>query len=87
MMHVQAFAEGYQPSDIRSLAINILNRKNGLLKKTYKGQWNSCDEMLEEKPINNETVTNFSIDLSHENDFGHTFIGYVNVEEEGEYGL
>ena len=53
MMHVQAFAAGYQPSDIRSLAINILNRKNGLLKKTYKGQWNSCDEMLEEKPINN----------------------------------
>ncbi len=87
MMHVQAFAEGCQPSDIRSLAINILNRKNGLLKKTYKGQWNSCDEMLEQKPINNETVTNFSIDLSHENDFGHTFIGYVNVEEEGEYGF
>ena len=34
-----------------------------------------------------EIVFNFSIDLSFNNDFGHTFFGYIKIEEEGVYGF
>ena len=87
MLHIQAFAEGHQPSYIKTIPINILNKNNGLYKITYKGQWNNCSEMIDGKPVNTETVTNFSIDLSYKNDFGHRFIGYVDILEDGIYGF
>ena len=87
MLNIRAFADGHQPSRILSIPVNILKEKNGLNKKTYQGKWDNCSEMLKEKPIEQEIVFNFSIDLSFNNDFGHTFFGYIKIEEEGEYGF
>tara|TARA_Y100000588_G_scaffold375990_1_gene453103 strand:- start:485 stop:1483 length:999 start_codon:yes stop_codon:yes gene_type:complete len=87
MLNIQAIADRHQPSRILSVPINILKEKNGLNKKTYRGQWDNCSEMLNAKPINQEIVFNFSIDLALNNDFGHTFFGYINIEEEGKYGF
>ena len=87
MLNIQAIAEGYQSSHILSLPINILKANNGLNKKTYQGQWDKCSEMLKGKPINQEIVFNFSIDLLLNNDFGHTYFGYIKIEEEGIYGF
>jgi len=87
MLNIQASAEGHQPSGILSVPVNILKEKNGLHQRTYQGKWDNCSEMLEGKPIEQEIVYNFSIDLSLNDDFGHTFFGYIKIEEEGVYGF
>ena len=83
----QSSAQGYRTSKLATMPVEILSTKNGLTKSTYLGQWNDCREMMKETPFLRTRVNNFIIDDYRENDFGHAFTGYLNVETEGNYSF
>ena len=85
MLNVQAFADGFQPSQVVSVPVNILDESHGLIRQTYFGQWENCDQMLESEIIEEKTVLNFDLDPAKKNDFGHTFNGYIEIAESGMY--
>ena len=85
MLNVQSFAEGFQPSRVVSQPVNILTKKNGLIQKTFLGQWESCDQMLKTNAVEEKTVNNFFLDPTKENDFGHSFKGFIEIEKHGTY--
>ena len=87
MLNIQAVADGHQPSQVISLPINILTKKNGLIQKTFHGEWENCSQMLQEIPTNEKIVFNFSLDPSRKNNFGHSFEGYIKIDENGVYGF
>jgi len=85
MLNVQAYANGYQPSRVVTIPINILNDKNGMIRKTFQGQWETCLEMIEQQPIEEEVVNDLTIDTYRKNDFGHSFSGFILIEKDGTY--
>ena len=85
MLHVQATNENYLPSKILTLPINILKKENGLVRKTYIGQWENCSQMIDGKPIEENIVYDFSIDSNKKDNFGHVFSGYIVINDSGTY--
>jgi len=85
MLNVQAVSEGFQPSRTVSLPVNILTEKNGLIQKTFLGQWESCDQMLKTNAVEEKTVNNIFLDPTKEDDFGHSFKGFIEIEKHGTY--
>ena len=85
MLNIQAISSGYQSSKILSVPVNVLQKKNGLMKKTFLGKWDSCLQMLREEPTSEEIAFNFFIEPALKNDFGHSFLGYIQIEDEGRY--
>ncbi len=87
MLNIKAVADGYQSSQVISLPVNILTKNNGMIQKTFQGQWENCNQMLEGKLRNEKIVYNFKLDPIMKNDFGHSFIGYIKIDEEGTYNF
>jgi hypothetical protein len=85
MLNVRSFAEGFQPSRTVSQPVNILTKNNGLIQKTFLGQWESCDQMLKTNAVEEKTVNNFFLDPTKENDFGHSLKGFIQIEKRGTY--
>ena len=85
MLNVQSFAEGFQPSIVVSAPVNILHDDNGLIRRTYLGQWGNCVEMLESVVQEEQTVFDFELNNEKKNNFGHTFKGYIKIDKRGEY--
>ena len=85
MLNVQAFADGFQPSQTVSVPVNILDESHGLIRQTYLGQWENCDQMLESEISEEKTVFNFDLDSEKKNDFGHVFKGLIHIEKRGTY--
>ena len=67
------------------LPINILKKENGIHRLTFIGEWENCQQMIEEEPIDQVIFNNFSIDLDKKENFGHTFTGYIAINEQGTY--
>ncbi len=85
MLNIQAFADGFQPSKVVSVPVNILDKSHGLIRQTYEGQWENCDQMLDSEIVEEKTVFNFDLDSEKKNDFGHVFKGSLHIEKRGTY--
>ena len=85
ILHVQATNKNYLPSKIVTLPINILANENGLVRRTYLGQWDSCSEMINEKFTEESIVYDFSIDQNKKDNFGYVFSGYIVINNPGIY--
>ena len=85
MLNVQAFGDGYLPSQVVSVPVNILDESHGLIRQTYLGQWENCDQMFDSEIIEEKTVFNFDLDPEKKNDFGHVFKGLIEIEKRGTY--
>jgi hypothetical protein len=85
MLNIQAFADGFQPSKAVSVPVNILDESHGLIRQTYEGQWENCDQMLDSEIVEEKTVFNFDLDSEKKNDFGHVFKGSLHIEKRGTY--
>ncbi len=85
MLNIQAFADGFQPSKVVSVPVNILDESHGLIRQTYEGQWENCDQMLDSEIVEEKTVFNFDLDSEKKNDFGHVFKGSLHIEKRGTY--
>ena len=85
MLNVQAFADGFLPSQVVTVPVNILDQSHGLIRQTYEGQWENCDQMLDSDFVEEKKV--FSLDLNAEkkNNFGHVFKGMIYIEKRGTY--
>ena len=85
MLNVQAYASESQPSRVVRTPINILNTNNGLIRRTFQGQWETCSEMLDQSPIEEIMVYDLTLDPKLKNDFGHVFSGFIQIERDGTY--
>jgi len=85
ILHVQATNKNHLPSKIFTLPINILTNENGLVRRTYLGQWDSCSEMINEKFTEESIVYDFSIDKNKKDNFGHVFSGHIAINNPGIY--
>ena len=85
MLNMKATLIDRESSRIVSTPIELLSRHNGLQKRTYLGQWESCDQMVKLAPIEDEFSYDFSIDEDKENNFGHSFSGYIKIDQSGLY--
>lgn len=85
MINIQSFADGFQPSKIVSVPVNILKENHGLIRTTYEGQWENCDQMSDSEIIDEIVVHDFSLDTKKKNDFGHVFKGFIQIEKRGTY--
>ena len=85
ILNFRATQEGRLPSKTVSVPIEILNSQNGLVKKTFLGEWGNCDEMLMGELVEESTSIDFSIDELRKNNFGHSFSGYLQIDKEGTY--
>ena len=62
ILNFRATKEERLPSKTVSVPIEILNDQNGLFKKTYSGEWENCDEMINGELVEESTSIDFSID-------------------------
>ena len=85
ILHVQAMSENYLPSETTILPINILKEENGLVRKTYSGEYDSCSQMKNESSKEENIVYDFNIDSNKKDNFGYIFSGYVEVNYPGMY--
>ena len=85
ILNFKATQEGRLPSKTVSVPVEILNDQNGILKKTYLGEWENCDEMIKGELVEESTSIDFSIDEYRKNNFGHSFSGYLQIDKEGTY--
>jgi len=85
MINVQSFADGFLPSKIVSIPVNILKENHGLIRTTYEGQWENCDQMSDSEILDEIVVHDFSLDTKKKNDFGHVFKGFIQIEKRGTY--
>ena len=85
ILNFRANQEGRLASKTVSVPIEILNTQNGILKKTYLGEWGNCDEMMKGELVEESTSIDFSIDDYRKNNFGHSFSGYLQIDKEGAY--
>ncbi len=85
MINVQSFADGFLPSKIVSVPVNILKENHGLIRTTYEGQWENCDQMSDSEILDEIVVHDFSLDTKKKNDFGHVFKGFIQIEKRGTY--
>jgi hypothetical protein len=85
MLNVQAFANGFLPSQVVTVPVNILDESHGLIRQTYEGQWENCDQMLDSDFVEEKTVFTLSLDVEKKNNFGHVFKGMIYIEKRGTY--
>ena len=85
ILHVQAMNENYLPSETTILPINILKEENGLVRKTYSGEYDSCSEMKKESSKEENIVYDFKIDSNKKDNFGFIFSGYIDIDYPGMY--
>ena len=85
MLNVQAYKKGNQPSRVVTIPINILNENNGLVRRTFQGQWDLCEQMLDRSPIEEDIVKDLTLDPERKNDFGHIFSGFIQIDKDGTY--
>ena len=85
MLNVQAFADGFLPSQVVTVPVNILDESHGLIRQTYEGQWENCDQMLDSDFVEEKTVFSLGLDAEKKNNFGHTFKGYIKIDKRRKY--
>ena len=85
ILHVQAMNENYLPSETTILPINILKEENGLVRKTYSGEYDSCSQMKNESSKQENIVYDFNIDSNKKDNFGYIFSGYIEIDYPGTY--
>ena len=85
ILHVQAINENYLPSETTVLPINILKEENGLVRKTYSGEYDSCSQMKNESSTEENIVNDFNIDSNKKDNFGYIFSGYIEIDYPGTY--
>ena len=85
MLNVFSTRKNYLQSKVVSLPINILKKENGIHRLTYIGEWENCQQMIKEEPSDQGLFNNFSIDVDKKDNFGHTFTGYIAINEQGMY--
>jgi len=85
ILNFRATKEERLPSKTVSVPIEILDAQNGLFKKTYSGEWENCDEMINGELVEESTSIDFSIDEFRKNNFGHSFSGYLQIDKDGTY--
>ena len=85
MLNVFSTRKNYLQSKVVSLPINILKKENGIHRLTYIGEWENCQQMIKEEPTDKGVFNNFGIDLDKKDNFGHTFTGYIVINEQGMY--
>ena len=85
MLHVFSKRENYLQSRVVSMPINILKKENGIHRLTFIGEWENCQQMTKEEPTDQNIFNNFGIDLDKKDNFGHTFTGYIAINEQGMY--
>ena len=85
ILNFRATKQERLPSKTVSVPIEILNDQNGLFKKTYSGEWENCDEMINGELVEESTSIDFSIDEFRKNNFGHSFSGYLQIDKDGTY--
>ena len=85
ILHIQAMNENYLTSETTILPINILDKENGLIRKTYFGQWESCAQMVNQSHNEKNIVYNFNIDSNDKDNFGYVFSGYISIDNPGMY--
>ena len=85
MLNVQAFADGFLSSQVVTVPVNILDESHGLIRQTYEGQWENCDQMLDSDFVEEKTVFSLGLDAEKKNNFGHVFKGMIYIEKRGTY--
>ena len=85
MLNIKAILEDRKPSRVVTLPVELLNDHNGVRKKTFLGEWENCDQMVKGSPIEESFSFDFSIDEERENNFGHSFSGYIKIDQDGLY--
>ena len=85
MLNIKAILKDRKPSRMVTLPVELLNDHNGLRKKTFLGEWENCDQMVKGSPIEESFSFDFSIDEERENNFGHSFLGYIKIDQDGLY--
>ena len=85
ILYVQVLNENFLTSEPVILPINILEAENGLIRKTYLGEWESCSQMVNQSFKEESVVYNFKIDSNNKDNFGHVFSGYLSIENPGMY--
>ena len=85
MLNIQAFADGFLPSQVVTVPVNILDESHGLIRQTYEGQWENCDQMLDSDFVEEKTVFSLGLDAEKKNNFGHVFKGMIYIEKRGTY--
>jgi len=84
-LNFRATKEQRLTSKTVTVPIEILNDQNGLFKKTFSGEWENCDEMINGELVEESTSIDFSIDEFRKNNFGHSFSGYLQIDKDGTY--
>ncbi|MFL2982769.1 MAG: alpha-L-fucosidase [Candidatus Neomarinimicrobiota bacterium] len=87
MLNYYATKTDRQSSRIMSKPIELLSDVNGLRKRTFLGKWDNCDQMLEVSALVDTVSLDLSIDDYRENEFGHSFSGFLHIEVDGTYGF
>ena len=64
MLNVFSTRKNYLQSKVVSLPINILKKENGIHRLTFIGEWENCQQMIKEEPIDQVIFNNFSIETS-----------------------
>jgi len=85
MLDVFSTKKNHLQSRVVTLPINILKKENGIHRSTFIGMWENCQQMIKEESIDQGIFNNFSIDLDKKDNFGHTFTGYIAINEQGTY--
>ena len=85
MLNVQALADGFLPSQVVTVPVNVLDESHGLIRQTYEGQWDNCDQMLDSDFVEEKTVFSLVLDAEKKNNFGHVFKGMIYIEKRGTY--
>ena len=84
MLNVYSTRKNYLQSKVVSLPINILKKENGIHRYLYwrVGKLSANDKR---EPTDQGVFNNFGIDLDKKDNFGHTFTGYIAINEQGMY--
>ena len=85
ILDVFSTKKNHLQSRVITLPINILNKKNGIRRLTFIGEWENCQQMIKEESIDQDLFNDFSIDLDKKDNFGHVFMGYISINDPGTY--
>jgi len=85
MLNVQAFGDGFLSSQVVTVPVNILDQSHGLIRQTYEGQWENCDQMVDSDIVEEKMVFSIALDAEKKNNFGHVFKGMIYIEKRGTY--
>ena len=62
-----------------------MKEENGLVRKTYSGEYDSCSQMKNESSTEENIVYDFNIDSNKKDNFGYIFSGYIEIDYPGTY--